>query len=224
VNFISWPAVQPVMFEIVIVVLVVVRVAGLPQVPVVTIAVFAVENADQPPDGKVTVTRSPLPDTVPSAPTVKVNVKTFPLEPDAADAALIAIVPSPSALMVMELLATVGLESVPSVAVKVEVTARSITQPENAATPNTAAFVVLGAQENNAPPGDVNVNVTLLVFDWTTLLPASTTDTVGWVASTCPPFPEVDGCVVNANFVAGPTATANRLLLTTAAPAVAVNT
>src|SRR5581483_7768474 len=89
-------------------------------------------------------------------------------------------------------------------------------QPANAATPAVAALVSPPVQVSVPGPPVAGVpavidSVTLLVSVVTTLPPASSADTLGWLVNAVPPV-EVFGCWVKASFVAGPTATLNGLL------------
>jgi len=110
----------------------------------------------------------------------------------------------------------------PSDAVSVYVPATSIAHPVKVATPDTAAFG-FAPHDNVAPPGVVIANVTAVVSVVTTLPTASSTPTAGCVAKAVPPV-ELDGCVVNASFAAGPAEIVSELLTSAVSePSVAVS-
>jgi hypothetical protein len=110
-----------------------------------------------------------------------------------------------------------------SVAVNVYVPARSILQPTNVATPETAVNGFALVHVSSAPAGVVIANVTAVMLLVTVLPPASWIATTGWVPKAVPPVDAL-GEVVNASFAAAPTVIVNELLIAEVNPVpVAVN-
>jgi hypothetical protein len=118
-------------------------------------------------------------------------------------------VAAPTVIANEELVARVKLGSV---AVSVYVPARSILQPTNVATPDTAVSGFALVQLKSAPAGVVIASVTAVTLLVTVLPPASWIATTGWVPNAVPPVDAL-GEVVNANFVAAPTVIVNELLV-----------
>ena len=88
-------------------------------------------------------------------------------------------------------------------AVSVYVPALSMAQPSKLATPATAS-TGFSVQVSTAPAGVVILRFTEAVLAVTVLPPASWTVTTGWVGKGMPPV-ELEGLVVKASLVAGPT-------------------
>ena len=94
--------------------------------------------------------------------------------------------------------------------------------PEKSATPFTAFIDVVPPK---VPVPVVSVRVIEFVAPVTVLPPASWTVTTGCVAKATPATVLADGCVVNASFAAGPTATLKELLSADVSePSVALST